>query len=150
MPMRPARHRLTTVVALAAAALGTGCGEDEPVAGGRPAEPFEGPYLESLTRLERGLEDAGVDPRRTGPAPVARRSLPRALRSETLVTSGGTRMSVLVYGDGQNALAARASVRKATPGQFTLEKVDNLLVVVTARAPDTPEVRSVLSRLETE
>ena len=141
---------LTLMAALAAALLGSGCGEDEPIAGGRPAEPFKGPYLESFNRLERGLQDAGVEPRRTGPAAAARRSLPRPLRSETLATSGGTRLSVLVYNTAQIALAARSSVRGATPGRFTLEKVDNLLVVVTSRAPDTPEVRAVLERLETE
>jgi hypothetical protein len=147
--MSRAVRALTIMAALGAAALGAGCGEDEPVAG-RPAEPFEGPYLESFARLERELEDAGVDARRAGPAAAARRSLPRPLRSETLVTAEGTRMSVLVYDRAQTAQAARASVRKATPARFTLEKVDNLLVVVNERAPDTPEVRAVLADLEAE
>jgi hypothetical protein len=59
-------------------------------------------------------------------------------------------MSVLVYDRSQTALAARASVRKATPARFTLEKVDNLLIVVDERAPDTPDVRAVLADLEAE
>jgi hypothetical protein len=148
--MRRLKRSPALVIALAIAVVGTGCGSDEPVERA-PAQPFKGPYLESFADLERELTAAGVEPRRTGPADrLERRSVPRPLRSETLVTSEGTRMSVLVYDYAQTAVAARSSVREATPGRFRLERADNLLVVITDRAPDTPQVREVLTELDSE
>lgn len=114
--------------AAVAAMVMAGCGGSSAAGGPRQATVQSGPFAQGMPVVQRRLVAAGLGVHRAPLAHPLRGVIPQPLNRATFRTGDGTPFEVLVYGDPQTALRARASARQRERGRVVLR--NNLLLVL--------------------